>query len=127
MGGGGWYGFYSTRGFTEVNMKLQKIPNKFQTPKRQGFKEPGRKNANERGYDHRWRQARLAYLKEHPFCVNCLPLNVAATVVDHIVPHRGDQVLFWDQSNWQSLCKPCHDSWKQQQENSALRADRDWW
>lgn len=32
-----------------------------------------------------------------------------ATVVDHIVPHRGDQKLFWDESNWQPLCKPCHD------------------
>ena len=32
-----------------------------------------------------------------------------ATVVDHIQPHRGDPKLFWDQSNWQSLCKRCHD------------------
>ena len=30
-------------------------------------------------------------------------------VVDHIIPHRGDQKLFWDQNNWQSLCKSCHD------------------
>ena len=22
---------------------------------------------------------------------------------------RGDQTLFWDESNWQSLCQPCHD------------------
>ena len=34
---------------------------------------------------------------------------VRATVVDHIVPHRGDQKLFWDQNNWQPLCKSCHD------------------
>jgi 5-methylcytosine-specific restriction enzyme A len=34
----------------------------------------------------------------------------AATVVDHIVPHRGDPVLFWDEGNWQSQCKPCHDA-----------------
>ncbi len=38
----------------------------------------------------------------------------AATVVDHIKPHRGDQKLFWDTANWQALCKPCHDSHKQQ-------------
>ena len=31
---------------------------------------------------------------------------VSATVVDHVVPHRGDPVLFWDESNWQSQCKP---------------------
>ena len=32
-----------------------------------------------------------------------------ATVVDHIVPHRGDPKLFWDPDNWQTLCKRCHD------------------
>ena len=32
-----------------------------------------------------------------------------ATVVDHIVPHRGDHALFWDEQNWQPLCKSCHD------------------
>jgi len=32
-----------------------------------------------------------------------------ATVVDHILPHRGDEDLFWDESNWQPLCKRCHD------------------
>jgi 5-methylcytosine-specific restriction protein A len=35
---------------------------------------------------------------------------VLATVVDHIVPHRGDQRLFWDEANWAALCKPCHDA-----------------
>jgi 5-methylcytosine-specific restriction protein A len=33
---------------------------------------------------------------------------VAANEVDHIKPHKGDMALFWDSSNWQSLCKPCH-------------------
>lgn len=31
-----------------------------------------------------------------------------ATVVDHIKPHRGDQKLFWDRSNWQPLCEHHH-------------------
>jgi len=34
---------------------------------------------------------------------------VAATVVDHVIPHRGDAALMWDKSNWQALCKHCHD------------------
>ena len=34
---------------------------------------------------------------------------VKATVVDHVVPHRGDEQLFWDRSNWRALCKRCHD------------------
>jgi len=33
-----------------------------------------------------------------------------ATVVDHVIPHRGNQDIFWDQSNWQAMSKPCHDS-----------------
>ena len=31
-----------------------------------------------------------------------------AREVDHIEPHKGDDTLFWDQDNWQPLCKPCH-------------------
>ena len=32
-----------------------------------------------------------------------------ASVVDHVVPHRGDAGRFWDQDNWEALCKTCHD------------------
>jgi 5-methylcytosine-specific restriction protein A len=32
----------------------------------------------------------------------------AATDLDHIVPHKGDMVLFWSPGNWQSLCHACH-------------------
>ncbi|MEO4040348.1 HNH endonuclease signature motif containing protein [Hoeflea sp. CAU 1731] len=39
-----------------------------------------------------------------------------AKVVDHIIPHKGDRKLFWDRSNWQPLCTPCHSSKKQRQE-----------
>ena len=31
-----------------------------------------------------------------------------ASVVDHIIPHRGDEALFWDRSNWQALCHRHH-------------------
>lgn len=40
----------------------------------------------------------------------------AANVVDHIAPHRGDPALFWDQANWQPLCKLHHDSAKHSHE-----------
>lgn len=43
----------------------------------------------------------------------------AATVVDHIKPHRGDESLFYDAANLQSLCKPCHDRHKQRQEHTG--------
>jgi 5-methylcytosine-specific restriction endonuclease McrA len=31
----------------------------------------------------------------------------AAAVVDHIVPQKGYSLLFWNESNWQSLCRRC--------------------
>ena len=31
----------------------------------------------------------------------------AAELVDHVVPHKGDEALFWEPSNWQSLCQWC--------------------
>lgn len=70
-----------------------------------------RASARDRGYDNRWRRARSKYLKEHPLCVKCMAEGklTKATVVDHIVPHRGNEDLFWDESNWQALCKSCHD------------------
>ena len=70
-----------------------------------------RGGADARGYDARWRKARSLFLKQHPLCAFCQAEGkvVSATVVDHIIPHRGDQKLFWDQANWEPLCKACHD------------------
>lgn len=64
-----------------------------------------------RGYGRLWQRVRLVYLADHPWCRTCLDrgLYVAADVVDHIRPHKGDVNLFWNVDNWQSLCKPCHD------------------
>lgn len=48
-------------------------------------------------------------------CVMCRKQGktTVATVVDHVVPHQGDQTLFWDVSNWQPLCATHHSSDKQ--------------
>lgn len=72
---------------------------------------PDRPSAESRGYNSRWRKLSQQYLRKHPMCVHCLQQGryVPATVVDHIIPHRGDSALMWDESNWQALCKPCHD------------------
>lgn len=72
-----------------------------------------RPNARQRGYDGKWQLARAAFLKAHPNCVMC---GAVARVVDHKTPHRGDRKLFWQRSNWQPLCTPCHSSCKQSQE-----------
>lgn len=69
-----------------------------------------RDTSNQRGYGSRWQKARAAYLRRHPLCAECKRqgLTVAATVVDHIIPHRGNKVRFWNSDNWQSLCASCH-------------------
>lgn len=74
--------------------------------------------AAQRGYGYKWQQARAQFLREHPLCVMCRADGqvTAATVVDHIVPHRGDQSLFWRRSNWQSLCATHHSRDKQREE-----------
>ncbi|WP_278244315.1 HNH endonuclease [Caldisalinibacter kiritimatiensis] len=50
-------------------------------------------------------------LVKQPLCVECEKNGelTPATVVDHIVPHHGDEALFWNEDNLQSLCKLCHD------------------
>lgn len=72
--------------------------------------ETRRGDATKRGYGHKWRQARAAFLRRNPLCVMCEAegLVAEARVVDHIVPHRGDDALFWDRKNWQPLCKSHH-------------------
>lgn len=72
---------------------------------------PRRKSARERGYTTGWEKARRLFLAEFPLCEECLVEGVAesANVVDHKIPHRGDMTLFWDRSNWRSLCTPHHD------------------
>lgn len=88
-----------------------------------------------KGYGYRWQKARAAWLAEHSTCVECRKHGrlERAAVVDHIKPHRmawalesGDadaiaaaRRLFWDRGNWQSLCKRCHDSYKQRLEKSG--------
>ena len=72
-------------------------------------------------YGHQWRQLRARHLAHFPLCEFCRRLGRVepATVVDHVIPHRGDVVLLFDPANLQSLCKTCHDGAKQEQEKSG--------
>lgn len=80
-----------------------------------------RGTAASRGYDSKWQKARASFLAKHPLCADheARGQTVPATVVDHKVPHQGDWNLFWDQANWQALCKFCHDSHKRRLERSG--------
>lgn len=69
------------------------------------------RSAAKRGYNSKWQRKRKRFLMEYPLCEECKRQGkiTQATVVDHILPHRGDKKLMWDENNWQSLCKMCHD------------------
>lgn len=72
-----------------------------------------RGGSSKRLYDYRWQKARRQFLTEHPLCEcdECFGTGrvMASGVVDHKIPHKGDPVLFWDQSNWCAMSKLCHD------------------
>ncbi len=77
-------------------------------------------------YDRQWRKRRARQLAESPLCRLHLEIRgevVAATIADHIEPHRDDPVLF--AGPLQSLCKECHDSWKQAIEKGGHMAGSD--
>lgn len=70
-----------------------------------------RPSSSKRGYDYKWQKARALYLCMNPLCERCKEEGrfIIADVVDHIHPHHGNKKLFWDEGNWQALCKQCHD------------------
>ena len=80
-----------------------------------------KRSSTERGYGSEWRKVRNAYLYANPLCTMCAAQGktVAANVVDHKIPHKGDQELFWSQENLQSLCASHHNSDKQMLERSG--------
>ena len=81
-----------------------------------------RASSTERGYNNAWRKAREGFLRSHPLCKKHQERGIVkpATVVDHIKPHKGDTALFWNQANWQALCKACHDGAKQREERGSV-------
>lgn len=61
-------------------------------------------------YSHKWQIVSKDYLSKHPWCEDCLAKGIytAATEVHHKKKHKGNAKLFWDRSNWMSLCHRCH-------------------
>jgi 5-methylcytosine-specific restriction protein A len=71
----------------------------------------------------RWRALRLrVFVRDRFTCKRCgrLESNTTLLVCDHVVPHRGDERLFWDEHNLATSCKPCHDGEKQREEQGSL-------
>jgi 5-methylcytosine-specific restriction protein A len=70
-----------------------------------------RGGARRRGYDSAWDKAAAIFKARHPWCRGCAALGQRRTteVVDHVEPHKGDQIKFWMTSMWQPACRWHHD------------------
>lgn len=106
------------------------------------MKSDHRPSARRRGYDTKWEKARKVFLDqpENQFCERCkaggllnagnLRMDGTAQtnprrmhlVVNHRIPQKGDQRLFWDQSNWEVACPDHHDIRIQQEERGKVRS-----
>lgn len=77
-----------------------------------------RGSAASRGYDGKWARERPVYVFAHPLCLGCQAVGRVepTTIVDHVVPHKGDWKLFWRRSNWQPSCDWHHNVVKQKLE-----------
>lgn len=86
-----------------------------------------KRSAHERGYGYQWQKARNLYLQSNPLCVYCKEDGRVeeATVVNHVIPHKGDQSLFWDQSNWAAICALHHDSTVSREESRGVKIGGD--
>jgi hypothetical protein len=60
-------------------------------------------------YDRNWRQRRQQHLSSHPWCEDCLRVDIwkGATDVHHVIRHGGDREQFVT-SPLISLCHDCH-------------------
>lgn len=67
----------------------------------------GKKFVKKRMYDTLdWTEYRNKFLQANPKCYCC---SERAVVVDHIIPHKGDEKKFWESTNFIPLCKKDHD------------------
>jgi 5-methylcytosine-specific restriction endonuclease McrA len=57
----------------------------------------------------RWRKLREKVLQEHPYCSRCgIGKNETSLHVHHIVEPRGNEDMFFDESNLIPVCDSCH-------------------
>ena len=68
-----------------------------------------RPRSDDRYHTNRWTRESRAFRMAHPLCEECLKRGIyqESQVVDHIIPVAVCED-FWDQSNWQALCRKCN-------------------
>ena len=73
-----------------------------------------------------WQKLRKHFLMNNPLCDFCLVDGrfTQATVVDHIIPHKGNMKIFLE-GPFQALCETHHNSTKQREEKSGSKVGGD--
>ena len=84
-----------------------------------------RGSARARGCTVQWDRAAAIFKRHHPLCLGCEAVGrvTATEVVDHVEPHKGDAVKFWNAAMWQPACKWHHDVIKQAQERAFAKGE----
>ena len=69
-----------------------------------------RGNSSDRGYDYRWREVRIRFMRVHPICQRCAGRGrtTAASLVHHIKPINEGGARY-ETKNLMSLCNDCHE------------------
>lgn len=80
-------------------------------------------------YDDTWRKYALKFLEINKNCYSC---GEKSQVVDHLLPHKGDQKLFEQTDNHLPLCHRCHNTVtalfdRHHKKNSKLNIDKLKW
>lgn len=76
----------------------------------------------------RYQKQRIQFLWAHPLCAGCEKNRIVreAREIDHVIPASKAPELFWDTSNWQALCRACHEN-KTAAENAVPSPQRLAW
>jgi len=72
----------------------------------------------------RWQRLRWKVIEQALFtCAMCgkFEADTSQLVADHIIPHKGNEAMFWDKDNLQCLCRCCHDTTKKRMERRSNR------
>jgi 5-methylcytosine-specific restriction protein A len=64
------------------------------------------------------------FKQRRPWCLGCEAIGrrTPTAVPDHVVPHRGNQAIFWNTAKWQPACRWHHDAIKPVLERMTPRA-----
>jgi hypothetical protein len=128
------FGLAARRRFGRDRMgRLKSLSSRLSSPRSRLTYLPGDRQAFDRKRDEqawrrwyktaRWQKLRMDVLIRDLFtCQRCghIEADTSQLVADHRKPHRGVEALFWDILNLWTLCKPCHDGWKQRLEARDL-------